>query len=649
MKILYFDLCATLILLILVASMFFRRKLGGRANQLLLVLYINVLFTTVFDFCSEAYNIWTPASETNSILLYILFYGYFFSRNLTPPIYQLYVCAVTDTNHILKKRKWLQVLLAAPYMGVCLLLFSNMIYHKVFYFDENMVYTRGPLFFGLHICALMYLIIGLTYLFIYRKVLTTDKLLALMSMYPWNLIAIMVQAFIPEYLVEMFLNTISIVLIANVVQRPEELINPIVGIRSHIAFTSDMKKAFILRKPVQVLLAEIVNYQSLNNILGYDACNSLMKEIAGKMQSVFGTKAFEANHYYLENGLFAVVSENVDSSLYKIPAQQFSDTIREGIHMGKLELELNGCLCVFNCPRDFREYEKMLSFVNTFYTYFPADGTITYLDEENEKQKSMFRLRNEIDGILSKAIEENSFEMYYQPIYSIKEKRFLSAEALIRLNDDNYGFISPELFITAAEKNGMILQIGEYVLDSVCSFLAECSQTGLPVDYIELNLSMKQCMQKDLKDKVLHYIEKYNLKPAQLNLEVTETAANTAQDIVEANICELSKRGIAFSLDDYGTGYSNTSRIMGLPFRIVKIDKSMTDKVFDSKIKTILKYNIRLLKEIGMEIVVEGVENEEVLKQFEEMGCDFIQGYYYSRPLPKNEFVEFIKSHQHQE
>lgn len=116
-------------------------------------------------------------------------------------------------------------------------------------------------------------------------------------------------------------------------------------------------------------------------------------------------------------------------------------------------------------------------------------------------------------------------------------------------------------------------------------------------------------MQMDLTDKVLYYLKKYNLKPEQINLEITETAANTTQDVVEENIRALSEQGIAFSLDDYGTGYSNLSRIISLPFRIVKIDKSMTDKVFDSKIRAILKYNIRLLKEIGMEIVVEGCGN----------------------------------------
>ena len=630
----------------MIAILFFRRIQGNRTNKLLLVLYINVLLTTIFDLWSEAYNIWFLAENSDSTFRYILYYGYFLGRNLTPLLFQLYLCAVTDTWHVLKKRRWMQVLFAVPYTMVCLLLFSNLFYHNVFYFDQNLIYTRGPLFYGLHVCAFLYLIIGITFLIHYRKVLALDKFLTLIFFYPWNLIAILVQAFIPEYLVEMFLNTTSFFLISNIVQRPEELINPIIGIRSHVAYASDMKKALYLQKPVRVLTAKIVNYESLLSILGNDTCNYLMRQISDKMQTSFNRKHKLADLYYLENGLFAAVSEVENPEYYRNSAQHFSDSVYGNFQMGKLELEMNVCLCVFRCPQDFEEYEKMMSFVNSFSSFLPANGDITFLEDENDKQKFEFHLRNEIDGILSNAIEENRFQMYYQPIYSVSRKQFVSAEALIRLFDEKYGFISPELFITAAEKNGTILQIGEYVLDSVCRFIAECSEEGLPIEYIELNLSMKQCVQMDLTEKVLHYLKKYNLKPEQINLEITETAANTAQDIVEENLRSLSEQGIALSLDDYGTGYSNLSRIISLPFRIVKIDKSMTDKVFDPKINTILKYNIKLLKEIGMEIVVEGVETEETLKQFEEIDCDYIQGYYFSRPLPKQEFVEFITASQ---
>ena len=244
MKILYFDLSAIFILVIMIAVLVLQKIQGSRTNKLLMVLYLNVLVTTIFDLWSEAYNIWFLAQDSDSGFRYMLYYGYFLSRNLTPPLFQLYLCALTDTWHILKKRRWMQILIAAPYTMVCLLLCSNVFLHNVFYFDENLIYTRGPLFYGLHGCAFIYFVTGIVFLITYRKVFTADKFLTLICFYPWNLIAIMVQAIIPEYLVEMFLNTISLFLVSNIVQRPEELINPVIGIRSHIAFTSDMKKAF---------------------------------------------------------------------------------------------------------------------------------------------------------------------------------------------------------------------------------------------------------------------------------------------------------------------------------------------------------------------------------------------------------------------
>ena len=164
---------------IMIAVLFLRKIQGSLTNKLLMVLYLNVLFTTVLDLWSEAYNIWFLAQETDSTFRYVLYYGYFLSRNLTPPLFQLYLCAVTDTWHILKKHKWIQLLFTAPYAMVCVLLFSNVFFHNVFYFDENLVYTRGSLFYGLHFCAFIYFVSGIAFLVTYRKVLATDKLLTL--------------------------------------------------------------------------------------------------------------------------------------------------------------------------------------------------------------------------------------------------------------------------------------------------------------------------------------------------------------------------------------------------------------------------------------------------------------------------------------
>lgn len=645
MRILYFDICAIIIQVILIISLYFRKMLSGRTNKLYLIILCQLFITTILDIWVESYGIWIPIKESNLQIRKVVGGLYYLLRNLTTPLYHLFICSITGTWHILRKNKWLQLILIAPYVIIFGTLISNPFNHLVYYYDENMAFHRGPLLYVLYVASVFYLICGVTYLFYYRKTLTMDKFISLMCMYPLNVLAVLIQLFYMEYLVEMFMTSLTLLLVALVIQRPEEIINPIIGVRSYIAYTTDIKKAFCMKKPIRIIFIKLVNYDALLSLLEYDDCNMFMKSVASQLLQTYKDEHISMDLYYLENGLFTLVAEEEAPEKLKSLADDILNKLSVASQFHGLEIRLEPCICILRCPQDIDNYESLLSFGNSFYTYLPSDGTVN--DITQEKDLSVFQLRNEIDGILSDAIVNKRFMMYYQPIYSVKEKRFLSAEALIRLQDEKYGFISPELFITAAEKNGTILQIGDIVLDEVCGFLSKCKKEGIPIEYIELNLSMNQCMQKELKEKVLYYLKKYELKPEQINLEITETAANMAQDIVEENILKLSEEGIYFSLDDYGTGYSNISRIMSLPFHIIKLDKSLSDKVGDKKMNILLKNTIRMLKEIGMEIVVEGVETKETLQQFIKMECDYIQGYYFSKPLPEEEFLEFIRKSLH--
>ena len=600
------------------------------------------MLTTIVDIWSEAYSVWIPAKETNIGIRTVLCFLYFLLRNLTPLIYQLFLYAVTDTWHILKRNRIWQILLVVPYAIVCLVLLSNSINHKVFYFDENLIYQRGPFLYILYVVSGFYFLYGMIFLIYYKKVLSFDKFVALLCMYPLNLLAVLIQLFFQKLMVEMFMTTLTILMVTLIVQRAEETINPVLGERSYISYTTDMKKAFYIYKPITTIFVKISNYPALLSILENDSCNALLKKIASILKSHNTEVSLPADLYYLENGLFALVTEEDLPEQIKGTAKRIASVLNRKVQSNQLEISLEACVCILKCPENIDNYETLLAFGKSFHTYLPHGNVVNDVMEIDDQR--MFRLQNEMGSIISTAITEKRFEMYYQPIYSVKENKFNSAEALIRLKDDHYGFISPELFITAAEKNGTILQIGDFVLDDVCRFLSDCRKKSLPLQYIEINLSMTQCIQNDLTDKIQFYLEKYDLKPEQINLEITETAANEAQEIVEENIQKLTNQGIAFSLDDYGTGYSNISRIMELPFRIIKLDKSLVDKVEDSKMRILLKNTIHMIKEIGMEIVVEGVETKEMLNQFTELGCDFIQGYYFSKPLPEQEFVNFIQN-----
>ena len=149
-------------------------------------------------------------------------------------------------------------------------------------------------------------------------------------------------------------------------------------------------------------------------------------------------------------------------------------------------------------------------------------------------------------------------------------------------------------------------------------------------------------MRHGLAEHLLGIMKKYGVSSDQVNLEITETAASYDQNVMTENLSELSAAGISFSLDDYGTGYSNMYRIAALPLKIVKLDKSFVNNQ-NAKMWTILQNTVRMIKDLNMEIVVEGIETKDMVKKFSDLHCDFIQGFYFSKPVPREEFVQFIK------
>ena len=164
----------------------------------------------------------------------------------------------------------------------------------------------------------------------------------------------------------------------------------------------------------------------------------------------------------------------------------------------------------------------------------------------------------------------------------------------------------------------------------VCRFIVEEQLLSRGIEYIEVNLSVVQCMQESLYQDLLNVMDEYHLPYPCINLEITETAAVMSHETLMRNMSKLIERGVNFSLDDYGTGFSNTTFVIKYPFRIVKIDKSMVwSAMEDEKAMYALKYTMAMVKAMGMELVAEGVENEEHIRLLTELGCDFFQGYYF--------------------
>ena len=279
-----------------------------------------------------------------------------------------------------------------------------------------------------------------------------------------------------------------------------------------------------------------------------------------------------------------------------------------------------------------------------------AQQNITELAEDRfyevtDELAKQLREEKEIEKLIDDALENDRVEVWYQPIYSTENHRFTSAEALVRLRDAEGKLVPPGMFIEIAERNGKILQLGETVFRKVCAFLKETQLPLYGIDYIEVNLSVVQCGYKHLSMDYIKIIEENGISPKLINLEITESATMNSRSVLLDNMNKLMDYGVSFSLDDFGTGHSNLDYILDMPVEIVKFDKGMTTAYFENgKAKYIMDAAMNMIHGMDLKIVSEGIETEEQFCTMENLGINYIQGYYFSKPLPNDEFLEFIKT-----
>ena len=186
--------------------------------------------------------------------------------------------------------------------------------------------------------------------------------------------------------------------------------------------------------------------------------------------------------------------------------------------------------------------------------------------------------------------------------------------------------------------------MGDIIFKKVCQFIRDFELAKTAVEYIEVNISPVQLMQFDFADRIIALMEQFDIKPEQINMEITETANMSIAAVIEKNILKLVEYGISLSLDDYGSGNANIGYINQLPFKIIKIDKGIIwDSFKNSKAGTTLEYTIGMLNALDLFIVAEGVETKEMMERLAEFGCHYMQGWYYSKAVPGSEFMKLIE------
>ena len=633
-----YDYCAILIISILIITTILRRMIKGKVNRSFLEVLIVAWLTILFD-------IWAVHLDNLGVqqmfTKYVAHMGYLVLHSFSMPFYITYVVAMTDTWHLFKAKRLFAFLSSFPVLVITVLILASPATKWIFYINAQYEYTRGKYFTLLYACAVIYLIYGLVYLGVHRRMFRRRYLISLGIVFIAEIIGVVVQYFYPTALVEMLCMSIGLLFISLMLQRPEERLDVVTGLNKITAYMDDMRQAFKTKKPIRIVMINITNYASVRELLGYGKCMQVMAEVAKHMMQMDKEKKLSSEMYYLEQGKFRFVMEEKRFDQVLDIAKEMNRIMKENFVINQMAVNMITNVCIADCPQDISDVDTLMAFGDTLQEV-PYTGDIMVASDLLKRLH--YDMMHDMDAIIESALSNHRFEVYYQPIYSVEEKRFHSAEALIRLKDEKYGFISPEIFIPAAEKSGAIHKIGDFVLEQVCAFIASEEYKKLGLSYIEVNLSVVQCMQPKLADHIMGILNRYGVQPEQLNLEITETAASISQQALEDNIEDLTDRGLKFSLDDFGTGYSNMQRIVKLPFNIIKLDRTFTELYDNPKLGIVLTNTINMIKAMDMKIVVEGVETAEMLKLFSDLRCEYIQGYYFSKPIPREEFVKFIQT-----
>ena len=267
-------------------------------------------------------------------------------------------------------------------------------------------------------------------------------------------------------------------------------------------------------------------------------------------------------------------------------------------------------------------------------TKLPGTGEMLVMDEAHMADIERHLV---VKRALERALEDNTAEIFLQPLVDATTYQLVGAEVLCRIRDAEGNLVMPDQFIPIAERSGTILWLGEQVLEKACQFIEENDLSAMGMEWINVNLSPIQCLRKDLSERFEKILSRHNVPASQIHLELTEQSMMDMA-MLQAQVGALKDVGFRFVLDDYGTGYSNFARVKRYPFITIKLDMELVWEYFRER-DEMLPTTVQIFKQMNYHITAEGVESLEMAKAMRDIGCDYLQGFYFSRPLPVNEFL----------
>ena len=614
---------SVLILLVIMGYYFFRPRLPIRLNRAFLALLVIEICTELFECISARLNeTWMFHAPSLLWIMNLLFYTFHFTRAY---MFFVFTVSLMDARSIRRFRLYgfvafylicIAVAAATPFTG------------WLFRIDSG--FHPGPLNWMLYGVSGCFLIFSLFTVLRNLRYLTTHEIISLTAMQGVLFVGAVVRFLVPNYIVmSTFCLMVIIILFISFVN-PDLYLSDRGYVYNYPAFQALLSECWRRNRHCRILGFIIQNYNEHREIFGGKQMDKALARISRWLPDAFpGLSAF-----YLRNGFFALVGQNrpdLDALRDTLSARFMEPWKTDG---GELRLSISfveADMETLDCPAD--------RLINVLMISQDELSRVSEPDSSRSLTDSIAEINRKLDirRCLENALDQDALEVFLQPLIECDTGGLIAAEALVRLRDDEGNLIRPDLFITMAEREGYIARLGEQVLAKVCRFIRDHDMAALGVRWINVNLSPVQFMSRNVPGRFAEILREYNVSEDMIHLEITEQSMIDFS-LLRDQIMGLHDNGFQFSLDDYGSGYSNLSRVRQYPFTNIKIDMEVVRNYCRDR-DLLLPAMVQAFKRMRLTVTAEGIETEEMAGALKEIGCDYLQGYYFSRPVPMPEFL----------
>ena len=626
-----FLIAAMIIQLIVLCHFSAQKRPDDLNNQLFLILSVLVSLDIAFEVLSTCYiNFEHAGTRLGAMFTTTVFYLF---QALLPFVLICYVRSLR-ANKILSPSEMLAS--SIPTLVLVCIIFGNPKTGLLFSFDSSINYIRGPWYMLMYFSALCHLLTALILTCLWRKILGLSKVLVLIEILILLASGVIVQAFCHQLLMTGFGLSLGILALFITINNPHANTDNLTGLYDKPYLLRKFREMLSSRRIFHVITVNLYQIDHINKVTGVDGGDRLLLSVAGQLHRLCGDKVFRiSGKRFL---IFTFSQEQFELYLDELENLFHPDTAPSETSVSSPVIISE----IFHAER-FEDGGSILDYAQYLESLAPNTGFYETV-RDTDKTMERFLYLKKVEQFLHTAITNDLFEVYYQPVYSLKEKRYITLEALSRLYHPELGWIPPDLFIQIAEKNNLVDKITILQFRRICRFIQEHPLLTDRLCNIKMNLSPLDLIQRNSSSRLIRLMDEYGVKHSFIQFEITETVATEYNGALNKAVDDFTDSGIGLCLDDFGSGYANLNTVMQLPFSAIKLDRSLLSKVCEDPRSANFYHSIvSSFQNMGFHVISEGVETDAEVKLLSDYGVDMIQGFYFSKPLPPEKLLDLLE------